>query len=690
MWIDDINPDDALSPDELKEKIKQQEFELEVLKVHSDYLAENLTIQLEMAKPYQAELGLIDEAINDLYAKKSALKKEIYALGMGSNAIIGKKSENKASINDKTKYIAELKAALHKANKENEKYTALAEKGEELSLRAKNFPWFEAIKGYQLEGAKQMALMHKVINADEMGLGKSLQALAAADLAGAKKVLIISKIDIVTNFANEVEKWCPHRKMVFSLPGYKKSFQKHYLKNVLPLMPEFVVLLNFETWWSDPEILSLIVDLQFDTVIFDEAHNAKERTGKTASGFRKFINAKNKCKSCGNREIRFEAFDVFKCVKCHEIHGPDEGRSIVNIWPMTGSPILNRPDEVWPMLNFIDPKQFGDHQTFLRSYCAQEEYYNLRGNRAVRWTFRHGGSDKLLRSIGPQFIRRTKKQAGIDLPPNHVQIKNVPFDKEKYPAQYKAYHDLLEYFGALFDEGDEATVIAKTGSTIVGRLRQITSWPAGIKIYERDQDSGEKNLVWQCDVQESAKMDAAIEDIVDHFERGERVVVFAKHVAVLEEVKRRLDTYEDEELERRIRSCLYYGKTSLYDRERIKRDFDISRTNPDKANWDVVICQNEAASQGLNFNGAQHMVVMERLWGPKLEEQQFARTNRMGQNRNTTVTIIQVDDTIDRDVEDLLYRKREDVDRFEESSDVVQRLIDRLFRKATEESMGGM
>jgi SNF2 family DNA or RNA helicase len=269
----------------------------------------------------------------------------------------------------------------------------------------------------------------------------------------------------------------------------------------------------------------------------------------------------------------------------------------------------------------------------------------------------------------------------LELPPQEVTIHSVEFSEETHPLQYRAYYDLLDKFGMMFNSAEEyGTVVAKEGASMIGRLRQVTSCPAGIVLKTRNPDTGQEKVLFECDITESAKLDAAFEEIVEKFEQGIRTVFFAKHVAVLKEMQRRIRAWQ--ESDKPIRSAIYNGETPLWRREEIQNDFDAKTYDPVNYKYDIVLCQLEAASQGLNFTAATHMCVVERPWGPKLEEQMLARTNRIGQTQENTVSIFQIKDTIDEDIEKLLYSKKDDVEQFENSAEIVQKLISQIFKGA--------
>ena len=576
--------------------------------------------------------------------------------------------------------VKDLENELHKAEREKLRGEEWRKRSAELDELAQMFPWFPYIKKHQFEAAKQIAVSKgRVILGDKRGLGKSLTAYATADLLGAKKIVIISKGEILRNMENEYYKWyknAPKKRPLLSIVSVSKSHRDFVVENVFTNAEEFVLLVNFEAWWRDKELIQKVAKLQPDTVIIDEAHHAKEIEKNNFMGLQTLIYNKNKCPNpaCESSMIHmYQPPNIWQCQVCGHENTDINFMSVKNVIPMTGSPIMNRPEEFFALLHMVDRKSFPSKQHFLDRYCRQVEFTNLMGKPGLKWDFRYGGSEDLLQAVGPQFIQRDRKSAGVEIPDQDIQIHYLEFDREKYPRQYRAYRDLVTYMGALFDSEDKGYVVATQASSLITRMRQIASWPKGIKIFETDQE-GNKSLVFQCDVDESIKLDKTIELAQEMVGEGERVVIFSKFTAVLEELKRRFDSTRN--TDEHVRAAIYYGGTPHHVRDQIKLDFDISTYDPDNYAYDVVLCQYQAAGEGLNFNSATQMIFVEREWNPEKEGQATGRIQRMGQTEKTTVHVLQLLDSIDIKIERLLKGKQDLVGDFEGSAELVRSILE--------------
>jgi SNF2 family DNA or RNA helicase len=657
-------PDNFKHPDEIALELVQEKNKKENLELELDFIDDEAEPIDEELAAYEAQIKEIQEKAREARTKKFKLQE--------------KKNSLKYNLSLTGSNISNLQNALHKAQMELLKVDEMNKREQELDEYALTQHWFSAIKTHQFEAAKQMTVIGgRAILADKRGLGKSLTALATADLLKAQKIVVISKGEILRNFAHEVKKWAPNRRML-SIVSENKSYRDTVLEHVFPIADQWILLVNFESWWRDKALITKIVKLQPDTVIVDEAHNAKEIEKNNFRGLQSLIYAKNKCPKCESSEIvLLHGPDTWQCTNCYHKGYETEFYSVKNSIQMTGSPIMNKPEDFYPLLYLIDRKQFPSKKKFLYDYCAQEEYTNLMGKTAVRWTFRYGGSSKLLNSIGPQFIQRDRKTAGVEIPDQEIQYHNLEFDREKYPRQWKAYRDLVAYTGALFDKDDKGYIVATQASSLITRWRQVISWPMGIKIESKDQE-GNRQLVFQCDVDESVKIDRAF-DLANEFVReGERVVIFSKFTAPLEELKRRFDaTLGTDE---KLRAAIYYGKTPINEREHIKQDFDASTYVAEDYDYDIVLCQYQAAGEGLNFNTATQMIFIEREWNPEKEGQATGRIQRMGQTKETTVHVLQLEKTIDTQIEALLADKGKLVGDFENNAELIRQILEQARR----------
>jgi SNF2 family DNA or RNA helicase len=314
----------------------------------------------------------------------------------------------------------------------------LAREFAEFDNETAGLKWREFAYSHQIEGAKRLASARRGILGDKRGLGKSLTSLIWSDMVKAKKVLVFAPKDVLQNFKREIEHWAPHRP-VGILGGMNKGQRDMFLK-MMTMSDKWLLLCNYEAWRRDPELIENIIALKADTVIIDEAHNIKEKKTSAYKGIRSIVYADNECDTCGGTPERYTepltGLRKLRCTNClSEPKVTGQFCSVKNVLPMTGTAILNKPQDLWTLLNLLDRNLFPSEDAFLRDYCAVDIYTG-------RWRFRAGGEEALIKRLGSRFVKRDKKSAGIKFKEQVIVPHYIEFDKALYPDQWKVMQQI--------------------------------------------------------------------------------------------------------------------------------------------------------------------------------------------------------------------------------------------------------
>lgn len=467
----------------------------------------------------------------------------------------------------------------------------------------------------------------KIVNAIERPVGR--------------KILYFCPAPLLRNVLEEWRMWSPHRSVTYI--GKMSKAERNFALSFLPKLDEYVIIVNYEAWRRDKALLEELGKCQFDTVIIDEAHNIKDMKSQAYKGVEQVIET---CK-------------------------PEY------IIPMTGTPILNRPQEIFPLLHLVNPEEFVNERTFLARYC--EEYYppDIDGNTNYsnpKWRFKPGGLDALLKKISKNILRRTKDQAGIKLPEKAIIYHDIERDDETYPKQAEARESMKKFATLVINKNEGKAIQATVMIALIMRLRQIETWPAAIKNTTTivDEITGEeREELLQLDVQESQKIDYVIrfdpetqewEGLIPDNVEDERMVVFSQFKAPLHVLKERI--------ERMGKRCVIIdGDTPDAVRNEASHDFD-RRYTPDRkdSKWDVALCNYKAAGVGLNLTAATNMVILDSEWNPGKAEQAYDRLHRMGQTENVTINVLSVQNTIDAWLDQMMKDKASIVDGFDKGA----------------------
>ncbi|GMI37293.1 hypothetical protein TeGR_g6577 [Tetraparma gracilis] len=200
------------------------------------------------------------------------------------------------------------------------------------------------LKDYQLEGVRWLASLYENgvsgILADEMGLGKTIQVIGlVAHLMTVNVVgpfLVVAPLATLPNWVREFEKWLPSLPVVryHGSAAERGAFWVHEDgegRNVAPLQkknrkdPKFpVVITSYEVAIRDMKKLSTLAPFQY--MIVDEGQRLKNR------------------KCCLIKNLKMIRAD--------------------NRLLLSGTPIQNNLDELWSLLNFVNPQIFDDLTVF--------------------------------------------------------------------------------------------------------------------------------------------------------------------------------------------------------------------------------------------------------------------------------------------------------------------------------------
>jgi SNF2 family DNA or RNA helicase len=425
---------------------------------------------------------------------------------------------------------------------------------------------------YQKHGVHYMSNVTKCINADDMGCGKTLQTIATVDEIGAKKILIVCPNTLKLNWRNEIKKWLGREDTVI-LGG--KSKQKYEGTGFC--------IVNYESVWSrKTSQLKPEFNIEWDVVVFDEAHRLKNRKAKQT-------------KAC--KKLKAE-----------------------RMYMLTGTPIENRPDDIWSILNLLYPDVFNSYHRFVDQWCETDECYIGRRDPIKVIT---GCSDPagLNDMLNPLMLRRRKEDVLDELPEKIYMTIPV----ELSPADRKIYDKLEEELIAQLPSGD--VVAAPSVLTQSIRLRQIA-------ISHKLLDAEPNKL-------KSSKIEALMDFVADN-EEAHKIVVFSQFRASLEVIKSR---YKGKYLE-------VHGGVCQEERDKNVKKFD------DDESIRLILCTIQAAGVGLTLTASDTVVFLDKHYNPQINRQAEDRCYRIGQKNVVRVVSIIAENTIEQRIENLLADKR--------------------------------
>lgn len=574
---------------------------------------------LEVAKHNLSELKELQDKKKEA-AKELAEKTELAQAAMREAQRLFREAQR---IEEEEKYAIsqmnwEIKEAerlvLEEAHKEAEakKEAELMSRRAEILADFKRYidelqpEWKDYAFDHQWEGAAKLAMHNGGLLGDEMGLGKTLTALMFLDMVQAKRVLIVTPSDTCSNFTMEAGMWSHHRYIMTLAnadPKQRRMFMDTLLKpRAAEEGSEFVLTINKEQLYNDISFFGDLISLNFDTVLVDEAHEFKNTDS-----------------------LLFTRLKQLKMAP-----------SVERFLPMTGTFILNKPQDIWPALNLIDDQAFPNLNQFLNIYCV-----NWGDNWQPDWRFKEGGLSALIRTLGGRIVQRTMEECGIVLPTQHIHDIEIEFNPAEYLDQQKVIKMLAKHAQIVLDAENKTSVMSQIA--LITRQRQANVWPGGMHFTNEipDGEGGFKTIEFNVGdhIRESIKIDWVEKKVREAVANGERVTVFSQFKSGLSELEERLSD---------LKVVRYDGDTDRKTKLAVKRDFD--RRHVDKTGgyeWDIVLCNYKTGGVGLNFTAVTQMVILDEEWNPGKNQQAYKRIRRMGQTEETHVWIPRLKNSID-------------------------------------------
>lgn len=531
--------------------------------------------------------------------------------------------------------------------------------------------WSDKIRPYQLDSVKFMAGAHDrglfgIGNCDQMGLGKTLQALATIDILAAEhaimcdeheswhdSVLYVVPASVRDTTAQELRRWNPDRPVapLEGPPAQRSEMAKMAHRYGMTLV------VNYEQLRSTPDLLwteykytpqGMIVGPGWvkGMELTDSRAQPTPRLWKTC-----ILDEAHKFK---NDKAGLFALVETLCLHCELI------------FPMTGTPIQNRPEEFWAILHMLTLKgryagKFARKDRFISEYCWQY---------GTETSFRPGAIDDLMKSVSNMIIRRTKAECLKDLPAKTggvTRFKEEPDELVRYVdlagEQLKLYEQMRDRFFVWLDEQTHDAIAAPVVIAQFTRLRQIALLPAAVGVDRVDIDT-ELVIKESIDCTESAKFDECIE-LMDELGvgAGTKVLIFTSYEReVIDVLKNRImQAFGTPEHPCEV------GRITGKETSQAKAVTQSRFTDPEDQ-MRVVIGTTRAMGIGLNLQGAcSDAIFLDLDWNPGIIEQAEDRLHRAGQQGAVCIYTIQARNTIDG------YIKKKVMNKLDMISGVVDR-----------------
>jgi hypothetical protein len=450
--------------------------------------------------------------------------------------------------------------------------------------------------------------------ADDMGLGKTLQAIAfmawlqdraAEENRPSRPFLVVAPTGLLANWRSEIERHLrtPYLgEIVLAFGGNLKALRDEDAFAERDIISGRSAL-QAEAWRSAGIVLTTYETLRdyhisfakapFELVIFDEIQKLKNPTSQLTRAA-KSLNA------------RF-------------------------ILGMTGTPVENRLQDLWSIMDVIAPGLLGASKSFDKRYPVTDSA----ALKHLRWLLADRQND-----MPPYMLRRMKADHLPGLPAKFVHAKQI----EMPPLQAQAYEALVR-----------RAVAGKAGFSKTDGMLQVLHAMRGVSLHPIDPEDAPVDL--DVYAAQSARLSWTLEILKDVQAKREKALVFVESLAMQAKLATLIQTRFGL---RHPPSRIHGGVPGP------KRQAIVDRFQEQSGVFDVMLLSPKAGGVGLTITAANHVIHLSRWWNPAVEDQSTDRVYRIGQDNPVHVYLplaVHGDPTIgpssfDVRLNDLLERKR--------------------------------
>lgn len=428
---------------------------------------------------------------------------------------------------------------------------------------------------YQQEGMLHLAFTERALLADEMGLGKTVQAIAACALLrrlrNVERVLVVCPASLKGEWEEQIARFTDLTARI--LFGTRAQRLRQYSPG------DFFYVMNYEQILADgPDVQQRLAP---DVIILDEAQRIKNWQSQTAQAVKR-------------------------------LRSP-------YAFVLTGTPIENRIDEIYSILQFLDPGLLGPLFRFNRDFYRLDDRGRPAGYKNL---------DELHRRLSPVLLRRRKHEVEGQLPGRTDKHYFVPMEEEQR-LRYAEYEKRVAQLIAQ----------AQRRPLLPAEMDKLQQWLACMRMI--------------CDTPYILDSDCRICPKLGELREilGETLAEPGTKILIFSEWERMLELARDLASEMEAGFAWHTGSVPTQRRRAEIRRF---KEDPDCR----VFLSTDSGSVGLNLQAASVVINLDLPWNPARLEQRIARAWRKHQTRPVRVLHLVTEDSIEHRMISLLAGKQ--------------------------------
>lgn len=442
---------------------------------------------------------------------------------------------------------------------------------------------------YQQESVDKMVDRGQMLLGLVMGAGKTPTSIAAIEFLNSieevDRCLVVVPSSLKFQWASEIKKFTDARVTVIN--GSPKQRMEQYRFSA----GSRYVVVNSESLMKDSGVLS---HQRFQAIIVDEATILKNRGSKRSKFIKKI------------------------------------SKSIFYRYALTGQPIENRPEELFSIMEFVDPAVLGKFDQFDKTFIIRDHFGK---------PTRYKNLDVMRKSLSPCLIRKTREDIADQLPDIIHSLVPVSFDEPTARAYRLIASDLIDQLqqaiskhGKGFNlwahynggEGSEAQGEIMSRLTV---LRMLCDNPELVRISARnfddkDEASGSRyasaiiSQGWLNGITSTPKLDAVLEYISEVLQEdpNNKVVLFSFFKENLRLIQRAT--------EKLTGSVLFMGGMTAEEKDKAKQRFS---SDPKTR----LFLSSDAGGYGVDLPMANYLISYDLPWSSGKLEQREARIIRL-------------------------------------------------------------
>ena len=418
------------------------------------------------------------------------------------------------------------------------------------------------LKPHQRESVDFVHLNNgRSIIALDPGMGKTLVALTYAKESNNFPMVVVCPATVKGTWKAEARKW------LGDIPVHVMQG-----KSPEPVPPETKILVtSYNLLYPRIKCLTAFIG---KTIVFDECHNLSNRQTNTT-------------KSATILSRRFQ-----------------------HVIGLSGTPILNRPSDFWPILHIIRPKEYPRFQAFAWKYCDP---------RYRPWGWEYAGAsnlEQLAEEIKPFVIRRKIDILADEMPERDIRMEILEIDRRE------------EYLEAKYN----------FTKWMESKGRRLT--PGALKAEKLIQVGFLLRLAAKLKCRHLVKF---IREYREQYPE-KKLLLFCHHNQLAEVLRRQVFDSDEPYLE--ISGSVPSGKRHPIV-ERFQQDPQAR----------MIVCKTLSAGAGLTLTAASTSIFCELPWSASSMKQAAARNFRIGQDKHVETIMTVARDTIEYRVCKILEEK---------------------------------